>query len=32
MNETNQIEDPKPELNEENPKLNKEENLEDELH
>ena len=32
MNETNQTEDPNPELNEENPKLNEEENTEDELH
>ena len=32
MNETNQTEDPNPELNEENPELNEEENPEDELH
>ena len=32
MNETNQTEDPNPELNEENPKLNEKENPEDELH
>ena len=32
MNETNQPEDPNPELNEENPELNEEENPEDELH
>ena len=31
MNETNQTEDPNPELNEENPELN-EENPKDELH
>jgi len=32
MNETNQTEDPNPELNEENLKLNEEENPKDELH
>ena len=32
MNETNQTEDPNPELNEENHELNEEENPEDELH
>ena len=32
MNETNQTEDPNPELNEENLELNEEENAEDELH
>ena len=32
MNETNQTEEPNPELNEENLKLNEEENPKDELH